>query len=147
MNPNRPPIQRIQQLIALATDPAASEEEARTAALQAARSIRQHGLQLTPQEAAWAAEDGHYAPVQPQHPYGTAVTPQSRQMGSGTPRLPSPHSTALARPSSWQAESQLGRPGAPRFHVLNLDFKDEVAEARPNFAFPQALLNALRRST
>ena len=40
------PVTKIEQLLALAVDPAASAEEARTAALIAARMIRSSGLQL-----------------------------------------------------------------------------------------------------
>lgn len=42
------PLLRIQQLLALASDAAASPEEARTAALIAAKLIRSSGLQLAP---------------------------------------------------------------------------------------------------
>ena len=44
-------IDRVLQLIALATDPAASEEETRTAALLACRMIRKHSLLLSPSSA------------------------------------------------------------------------------------------------
>jgi hypothetical protein len=40
-------VTRVEQLIALALDPAASEAEARTAAYVACSTIRQHGLTLT----------------------------------------------------------------------------------------------------
>jgi len=140
------PTRRIQQLIALATDPAASEEEARTAALQAARGIRAHGMRvMTPQEAAEAAYDRYYTESAPSHPYGTAVTPQSRQMGAGAPRMhPRPSSTTRAM-SVPRDETGYGiEPMRGGAHVVDWDFKDDVPGDKPEQAFSPALLALLR---
>jgi len=119
----------VQQLLALATDPAASEEEARTAALQAARGIVKNGLVVTTRDQAQAVYGSYSAPV----------TPQGRQLGMGTPQLPPPRSRASAR----SRELSPGESG--RAHVVNLDFKDDVPETKQDPAFPAALLALLRK--
>ena len=141
------PTRRIQQLIALATDPAASEEEARTAALQAARGIRAHGMRVMTEEEAWEAQQAsYYSSRAPSHPYGTAVTPQSRQMGAGAPRMhprPSPTSRAMAVPRD---ETGYGiEPMRGGAHVVDWDFKDDVPGEKSEQAFSPALLALLRR--
>jgi len=131
------PARRVQQLLALATDPAATEEEARTAALQAARGIKAHGLQVT-------TSYGH-EPA-PQRSYGTTVTPQGRQMGPGTSRLPqrppqrAPRGALAAGP---QDETGYGRSGSA--YAVDLDFKDDVPGQKAEPAFSAALLALLRR--
>lgn len=142
------PTRRVQQLLALATDPAASEEEARTAALQAARSIRAHGLHVTSAEEEWEAQQqvSCYPSRAPSHPYGTAVTPQSRQMGAGAPRMhprPTPQSRAMSVPRD---ETGYGiEPMRGGAHVVDWDFKDDVSVEKPEQAFSPALLSLLRR--
>jgi hypothetical protein len=128
MNPTR----RVEQLIALATDPAASEEEARTAALQAARSIRQNGLKVTTEEEWEAAQQERYYTSR-------AVTPQSHQMGMGTPTLP-PRPRAPVRRALSVPEDRRG--GA---HVVNLEFRDDVPQEKREQAFSTALLALLRK--
>jgi len=126
-------VRRVEQLIALATDPAASEEEARTAALQAARGIVKNGLVVTTREAASAQRGaGAY--------YDATLTPQGRQLGMGTPQLPPPRSRAPGR----SRELPPGEPMA-RFLEVNLDFKDDVQEVKQDPAFPTALLALLRK--
>jgi hypothetical protein len=138
------PTRRVQQLLNLATDPAASSEEARTAALEAARRIKQHGLQVVSEEE-WdrPGPPGYYTSQGHTSPYGTAVTPQSRQMGPGTPRLPPrpSQSRAMAIPRAESDETAL-RGGA---HVVDWDFKDDVPGEKPEQAFSPALLSLLRR--
>ena len=135
MNPTRPATQRVQQLIALATDPAASEEEARTAALQAARGIRQHGLVVTtPEEAVRGRAGGYYAAERP-------VTPRGRQLGPGTPQLP-PRAPGGGLARSYEAEPH-GRGGARRPIEVNLDFRDDEPAEKREPAFSAALLALL----
>jgi Protein of unknown function (DUF2786) len=137
------PTRRVQQLLALATDPAASEEEARTAALEAARRIKQHGLQVVSEEE-WdrPGPPGYYTSQGHTHPYGTNVTPQGRQMGPGTPRLPPrpSQSRAMAVPRDDGIEPMRG--GA---HVVDWDFRDDVPGEKSEQAFSPALLALLRK--
>jgi hypothetical protein len=141
------PTRRVQQLLNLAVDPAASSEEARTAALEAARRIKQHGLQVVAEEE-WdrPGPPNHYTSHGHTHPYGTNVTPQSRQMGQGAPRLhprptPSSRSMSVARDETGYGTEPV-RGGA---HVVDWDFKDDVPGEKPEQAFSPALLALLRR--
>lgn len=130
-------VKRVEQLIALATDPAATEEEARTAALQAARTIRRDGLVVTTPGQVYSSAGAYYASdVTP------SVTSRSRQLGPGTPVLPPARRAPVRR--ELPPPSEPGRGGA---HVVNLDFKDEEPVEKREPAFSSALLALLRKGT
>jgi hypothetical protein len=124
----------VQQLIALATDPAASEEEARTAALQAARGIRQHDLAVVTRDEARGAQAAYAGPV----------TGRGRQLGQGTPRLPSgPVREAPRRALGPAPRDETGYGARGAAHVVELDFKDDSPNEKLDQAFPAALLALL----
>lgn len=125
------PTRRVAQLIALATDPAASPEEARTAALQAARGIRQHDLAIVTREEALGASRAYAAPV----------TGRWRQLGQGTPRLPQ----GPREPPRRALGAAAYVPVDARVMEVNLDFKDDVPGEKIDAAFPAALLALLGR--
>jgi hypothetical protein len=125
-------VKRVEQLLALATDPAASEEEARTAALQAARTIRRDGLVVTTPGQVYSRSAYYDAP---------SVTPQGRQLGPGTPALP-PRRQAPTR-----ARELPSGESTARFLEVNLDFKDDAPEVKQDPAFSAALLALLRKGT
>jgi hypothetical protein len=119
------PTRRVQQLIALATDQAATEEEARTAALAACRDIRRNGLQVSPPE-------GLRGPSE----RGSAVAEraQNERLLPGGRALPAP------RPKRLASSRAPGEPIPGGVHVLSFDFAEEKPKNGNDFAFPQALL-------
>jgi Protein of unknown function (DUF2786) len=119
MNPTR----RVEQLLALATDPAASPEEARTAALQAARNIRQHGLRLTAQR----SEDVE----------GRSPSQNERLLAGGRGLPPRPSRPARIRELPAQDEAE---PTGGGVHIVNFDFRDSELPRSNDYAFPQGLL-------
>jgi hypothetical protein len=132
------PIRRVDQLIALATDPAASEEEARTAALAAAREIRKSGLKVTGDS---PAPVNYYSPRAYSREY---PQPQNERLLPGGRGLPpaAPRRAAPERQLSADNEEDARRRGV---HILDLAFNDEPAARRTNdFAFPQALVQRRR---
>lgn len=111
-------VRRVEQLIALATDQAATAEEARTAAIAACREIRREGYAIGA------------IPALPPPPRREPVDrPARRDRGlSGDRGLP-----PVPR-----------EPEAPKAHIVNFEFRD--SETEEGFAFSQALLQgALRR--
>jgi hypothetical protein len=105
------PAQRVEQLIALATDPAATEQEARTAAHSACKEIRKNDLVV--------AQRG-------QPPVAQSIAPQTRQLVGRPARLP----TGVAA---------LPEKRRPMHHVVDFDFKDSPQTKKEDFAFPQHL--------
>lgn len=104
---------KAQQLVRLALDPAATREEARTAAYTAVQMIDREKLLTAPQ---------------PQRPFPAPTRPQEgvRQLGQGTRRLPE----GVGRTPPAQL------PDA-RYFVLDWNFKDEDPQKVKDFAFPQ----------
>lgn len=105
---------RVEQLIALATDPAATEEEARTAALAACRGIRKEGLKIGSEDRDYDDREDEWEPPprgrrSPQSGFGETRQPARGYASyegaygrapTGAPRLPggpAARSTALTR--------------------------------------------------
>ncbi len=112
---------RVQQLIALATDPGATEEEARTAALAACRGIRNESLAVVS-----GPESGPFVPEE-----GAAeITPRTRQLtGQGAP------TPAVPRRAAGALQASQGDDGV---HILDWNFEDRPKTGRSReFAFPQ----------
>jgi hypothetical protein len=115
------PVRRVEQLIALATDPAVSQEEARTAAIAAAKAIRSNGLIVTP-------PGGYLEQPAPQN---------ERLLSGGRGLQPAP-----ARRGVGQLPEDTRMGG---MSYLDLDFEDAPPAKIGDFAFPQALLALLGR--
>jgi hypothetical protein len=122
------PIFRVKQLIALATDPAASEEEARTAALAACKDIRRNGYQVVTQNGRATTGSSSFREDSP-------YTSESRQL-SGRLGLAPAKEPKRRVPKQLPMEPQV--PGG--FHILDMATSDEAPQRRSDFAFPQALL-------
>ena len=78
------PIERVEKLIALATDPGASAEEARSAALQAVKDIRENALvMMTANDAQAARKAVEGAQVQVSQARKAARAQQTRNIAMG----------------------------------------------------------------
>ncbi len=135
------PIRRVDQLIALATDPAASEEEARTAALAAAKEIRKNGFKVT---GTATSRTRSYEPRSYRDEYREEYPqPQNERLLPGGRGLP-PSAPRRAKPErqlSADNEEDSRRRGV---HILDLAFNDEPRKQTSDFAFPQALVQRRR---
>jgi hypothetical protein len=104
----------VEKLLRLATDMGASEEEARTAALQAARVIKKKGLQVVPA--------GGRPPRSAPREYAPAQ--RERLLGVGTSELP----------------GRVVQPISGNFALVNMNFHDDEPGKQKDFAFPQGLI-------
>jgi hypothetical protein len=117
---------RVEQLIALATDPEATEEEARTAALAACRGIRKDGLRV----AAASAPNAYPAPSYYSHdPYG----PRQRAP-AGAPRLPGGRELPRARERE-RVDRTLEATFLANTSGYEIGGEDEGPSKQPDFAF------------
>jgi hypothetical protein len=113
-------VRRVEQLIALATDQAATEEEARTAAIAACREIRREGY----------------------------VVQGSRALPSSPRREPVEQHSAAARARSipvlpGSRELPAAALDSPKAHIVNFEFRDSGTEE--GFAFSPTLLRGVLR--